>query len=134
MSTDLQYTEKNLLSGVVADLQALIPQIEAFVSEADNRNRCESLQQFLLKIDAARDVLQCALSIDVLFAMFEDFAPNADLIDIKGLDVSEILRAVSQRRIAEYPTRRKAAASLGIDVRTLHGYASGTQASTPTDD
>lgn len=121
MSTDLQYTEKNLLSGVVADLQALIPQIEAFVSEADNRNRCESLQQFLLKIDAARDVMRCALSIGVILAMFEDSDTNADLINIKGLDISEILRAVSKRRITEYSTRSKAAESLGIDVRTLHG-------------
>ena len=57
-------------------------------------------------------------------ATVEDFYPDADLIDIKGLDLSEILRAVSEKRIAEYPRLSEAAASLGIDARTLRGYVS----------
>lgn len=46
-----------------------------------------------------------------------------DYVNIEGLDLDEILRIIAQRRIEQYPTLREAAESLGVDTRTLKGYA-----------
>ena len=46
-----------------------------------------------------------------------------DYVNIEGLDLDEILRVIAQRRLEQYPTLRAAAESLGVDTRTLKGYA-----------
>lgn len=60
-------------------------------------------------------------------AFAEIFTGNSetlpDYINIEGLDLDEILRIIAQRRLEQYPTLREAADSLGVDARTLRGYA-----------
>ena len=48
---------------------------------------------------------------------------HPDYVNIEGLDLDEILRVIAQRRLEQYPTLRAAAESLGVDTRTLKGYA-----------
>ena len=48
---------------------------------------------------------------------------NQELLNIKDMNQHEILRAIAQRRIAEYATLSEAAHSLGIDTRTLQKHA-----------
>ena len=48
---------------------------------------------------------------------------NGEHLNIKDMNQHEILRAVAQKRIAEYASLNKAAHSLGIDVRTLQRHA-----------
>ena len=48
---------------------------------------------------------------------------RSDYVNIEGLDLDEILRVIAQRRLEQYPTLRAAADSLGVDTRTLKGYA-----------
>ena len=46
-----------------------------------------------------------------------------EFLNIRDMNQNQILRAVAQRRIKEYPSLREAAKSLGIDIRTLQRYA-----------
>ena len=46
-----------------------------------------------------------------------------EFLDINDMNQNQILRAVAQKRIQQYATLQKAAASLGIDTRTLQKYA-----------
>ena len=46
-----------------------------------------------------------------------------EFLDINDMNQNQILRAVAQKRIQRYSTLQKAAASLGIDTRTLQKYA-----------
>lgn len=46
-----------------------------------------------------------------------------EFLDIENMNRNQILRAVAQRRIQQYPTLIAAAKSLDIDPRTLHKYA-----------
>lgn len=48
---------------------------------------------------------------------------NGELLNIKDMNQHEILRAVAQKRIAEYASLNEAAHSLGIDIRTLQKHA-----------
>ena len=43
--------------------------------------------------------------------------------NIENMNLNQILRAVAQKRLEQYPSLREAAESLGIDVRTLRRYA-----------
>ena len=45
-----------------------------------------------------------------------------DFLNIKDMNQSQILRAVAQKRIKQYPTHKAAAESLAIDTRTLRKY------------
>ena len=44
-------------------------------------------------------------------------------LNIENMNQNQILRAVAQKRIQQYPSLREAAASLSIDIRTLQRYA-----------
>ena len=46
-------------------------------------------------------------------------AEALDMLNIDGLTQKQILRAVAEKRLEQYPTRGEAAKSLGIDIRTL---------------
>ena len=46
-----------------------------------------------------------------------------EFLNISDMNQNQILRAVAQRRINEYPSLREAAKSLDIDIRTLQRYA-----------
>ena len=46
-----------------------------------------------------------------------------EFLNIRDMNQNQILRAVAQRRIKEYPSLREAAKSLDIDIRTLQRYA-----------
>ncbi|RKU24682.1 hypothetical protein C6503_00200 [Candidatus Poribacteria bacterium] len=46
-----------------------------------------------------------------------------EFLDINDMNQNQILHAVAQKRIQQYATLQKAAASLGIDTRTLQKYA-----------
>ena len=62
--------------------------------------------------------------IENLKALIAQFEVEAlDTLNIKGLNLNQILQAVAEKRLEQYPTQRKAAESLGIDIRTLKKYA-----------
>ena len=48
---------------------------------------------------------------------------NGESLNIENMDLNQILRAVVQKRIQQYPSPREAAESLSIDIRTLQRYA-----------
>ena len=48
---------------------------------------------------------------------------DSEFLNIKNMNLNQILRAVAQRRIQQYHTLTEAAESLDIDTRTLHKYA-----------
>lgn len=55
-------------------------------------------------------------------------ATENEILNITGMDRNQILRAVAQKRINAYGTLGQAAASLGIDTRTLQKYAAASDA------
>ena len=62
--------------------------------------------------------------IENLKALIAQFEVEAlDTLNIKGLNQNQILQAVAEKRLEQYPTQREAAESLGIDIRTLKKYA-----------
>ncbi|RKU19098.1 hypothetical protein C6500_11735 [Candidatus Poribacteria bacterium] len=48
---------------------------------------------------------------------------NGDFLNIEDMNQNQILRAVAQKRIEQYPSLREAAKSLNIDTRTLQRHA-----------
>ena len=48
---------------------------------------------------------------------------NGESLHIENMNQNQILRAVAQKRIQQYPSLREAADSLSIDIRTLQRYA-----------
>ena len=48
---------------------------------------------------------------------------ESGFLNIKDMNLNQILRAISQKRMAEHTSLRKAAESLDIDLRTLQKYA-----------
>lgn len=48
---------------------------------------------------------------------------NGIFLNIENMDQNQILRAVAQKRIEQYPSLREAAKSLNIDTRTLQKHA-----------
>ena len=48
---------------------------------------------------------------------------KSEFLNIENMNQNQILRAIAQKRIRQYPSLQKAAASLGIDIRTLQKYA-----------
>ncbi len=48
---------------------------------------------------------------------------KTEFLNIKNMNQNQILRAVAQKRIEQYPSLREAAKSLNIDIRTLQRYA-----------
>ncbi|MCG9130122.1 hypothetical protein J5I95_00425 [Candidatus Poribacteria bacterium] len=48
---------------------------------------------------------------------------GSEFLDLKNMNLNQILRAVAQRRIQQSHTLAEAADSLDIDTRTLHKYA-----------
>ena len=48
---------------------------------------------------------------------------NGEILNIKDMNQNQILRAVAQKRIAEYASFNEAAHSLDIDIRTLQRHA-----------
>ena len=48
---------------------------------------------------------------------------TGEFLNIQNMNLNQVLRAVAQRRIQQYPTLKAAAKSLDIDLRTLHKYA-----------
>ncbi len=59
--------------------------------------------------------------LKTLVSQFEAEDPNT--LNIKDLNQNQILQAVAEKRLEQYPTKREAAESLGIDIRTLKKYA-----------
>ena len=97
MSKDLEFTDKRQLQLIIIEnLKALVAQFEAYFS------RLESLEE-------RRRVAEEAEALDTL--------------NIKGLNRNQILQAIAEKRLEQYPTWREAAESLGIDIRTLKKYA-----------
>ena len=93
MSKDLESTDKRQFELIIENLKALVAQFEAYFSCV------ESLKE------------HC------------EVAEALDILNIKGLNQNQILQAVAEKRLEQYPTQREAAESLGIDIRTLKRYA-----------
>lgn len=62
---------------------------------------------------------QCNLQVSSTPKIDEEYE---DFLNIKDMNQNQILRAVAQKRIKQYPTRKAAAESLDIDIRTLRKY------------
>ena len=88
---------------VVAD--CLLECIEAAMRQENSEKEPEFYIQLLTEI----------------FIEPRDDAP--DYLNIKAMNQHEILKAVAERRIQQYPTLNAAAASLGIVTRTLQAHA-----------
>ena len=96
MSKDLELTENRQFQLIIENIKALVAQFEAYLSYIESSEAgCRA---------AASEV------------------EDPDILNIKGLNQNQILQAVAKKRLEQYPTQREAAASLGIDVRTLKRY------------
>ena len=78
----------------------------------------ENLRNLAEQLEAHRDYVNTFAEI-----FTGSSGPLPDYVNIEGLDLDEILRVIAQRRLEQYPTLRAAAESLGVDTRTLKGYA-----------
>ena len=97
MSKDLESADKRQFQLIIENIKALVAQFEAYLSYIESSEAgCRA---------AASEV------------------EDPDILNIKGLNQNQILQAVAKKRLEQYPTQREAAASLGIDVRTLKRYA-----------
>ena len=99
MSKDLESTDQRQLQLIRENLEALVAQFEAYFSYV------ESLKEHCSEAEA------------------ETEAEALDTLNITGLNQNQILQAVAEKRLEQYPSQRKAAESLGIDIRTLKKYA-----------
>ena len=94
MSKDLESAEKRQFRLIIENLKDLVAQFEVYLSYIESS-----------AVEA--EVETVAL----------------DILNIKGLNQNQILQAIAEKRLEQYPTQREAAESLGIDVRTLKRYA-----------
>ena len=135
MSMDLERIQKELLKCLLTDLKALVVEIETFMPDGYHPNTEDSSRKSLTAILSRIDVARFALRylrplLDILSdsdilgdSETIDLLENANTLNIEGLNQSQILQAVAAKRLQAYPTQREAAASLGIDTRTLKKYA-----------
>ena len=125
MSSHSKIIRETLLAPIIDNLKQITAQIEAIASEEENLENLneirESLQQALSQVSVVILVLE---HTDLLVTLSNiKMYDVEEHLDITNMKLSEILSAVAQRRIQQYPSLREAADSLGIDVRTLQKYA-----------
>ena len=94
MSKNLEFDDKRQFQLIIEDLKALTARFEAFFSHVE--------------------------SLEERYRVAETEALNT--LNIKGLNLNQILQAIAEKRLEQYPTQREAAESLGIDIRTLKRY------------
>ena len=104
MSKDLESADKRQFQLIIENLQALVSQFETYLS-------------YIQSSEAGCRAAEAEVNAEVL-----------DILNIKGLNQNQILQAVAEKRLEQYPTQREAAESLGIDVRTLKKYAAYNEA------
>ena len=95
MSKDLEFADRHHLRLIIENLKALVGQFEAYLSYIESSEEGWSASE----------------------------AEGLDTLNIEGLNLKQILSEVANKRLAKYPLKRAAAESLGIDIRTLLGYA-----------
>ena len=125
MSSHSKIIREMLVAPLIDNLEQIIAQIEAVVSEEadlESLNEIqESLKQALFQVNIAVFALE---HTDVLVMLADRKMHDVEEhLNIRNMKFREILSAVAQRRISQYPSLREAAKSLGIDVRTLQKYA-----------
>lgn len=99
MSKDLEFADKRQYQLIIENLKALVAQFEAYFSCVESlKERCRAAEA-------------------------EAEAEALDTLNIKGLNQNQILQAIAEKRLEQYPTQREAAESLGIATRTLKRYA-----------
>lgn len=76
----------------------------------------------LLFLSTVADCPQNSYKVNSL-GMRQGHLQAQSISDTVRMNQNQILRAVAQKRIQRYSTLQKAAASLGIDTRTLQKYA-----------
>ena len=97
MSKDLESADKRQFQLIIENLKALVAQFEAYLSYIESSEAgCRAAKAE---------------------------AEDPDTLNIKGLNQMQILQAVAEKRLEQYPNQREAAESLGIDIRTLKKYA-----------
>ena len=99
MSKDLESADKRQFQLIIENIKALVAQFEAYLS-------------YIESSEGGCRAAEAEVGAEVL-----------NILNIKGLNQNQILQAVAKKRLEQYPTQREAAASLGIDVRTLKRYA-----------
>ena len=116
------------------------PLVEAFISEfsgAYEKNVTGIIPEVLMRlaqeawpgnIRELRSRVQIAVALATAERLepkdFPDLYPElAPTLNIENMSQNQILRAVAQKRIQQYPSLRDAAESLDIDIRTLQRYA-----------
>ena len=125
MSSHSKIIRETLLAPIIDNLKQITAQIEAVGSqEADLENLNEiqeSLKQALFEVNMAIFALEHTdLLVRLADTKMHDIEEH---LNITNMNFREILRAVAERRIQQYPSLREAAVSLGIDIRTLQKYA-----------
>ena len=125
MSSHSKIIRETLLAPIIDNLKQTTAQIEAVGSqEADLENLNEiqeSLKQALFEVNMAIFALEHTdLLVRLADTKMHDIEEH---LNITNMNFREILRAVAERRIQQYPSLREAAVSLGIDIRTLQKYA-----------
>ena len=125
MSSHSKIIREMLVAPLIDNLEQIIAQIEAVVSEEadlESLNEIqESLKQALFQVNIAVFALE---HTDVLVMLADRKMHDVEEhLNIRNMKFREILSAVAQRRISQYPSLREAAKSLGSDVRTLQKYA-----------
>ena len=125
MSSHSKIIRETLLAPIIDNLKQITAQIEAVGSQEgdlENLNEIqESLKQALFEVNMAIFALE---HTDLLVRLADTKMHDIEeYLNIRNMNFREILRAVAERRIQQYPSSRKAAASLGIDKRTLQKYA-----------
>ena len=99
MSKDLESADKRQFRLIMENLKDLVAQFEVYIS-------------YIESSEAAYRAAEAEVETEAL-----------DILNIKDLNHNQILQAVAEKRLEQYPTQREAAESLGIDIRTLKRYA-----------
>ena len=81
----------------------------------------DSISTLISQLRALPVETQCQI-IQAVSERLPNF-PKKETLSIENMNLPEILCQIAQTRIEKYPTLVKAAASLGIDTRTLKVYA-----------
>ena len=79
----------------------------------------ETQQTIMHELSMLSPELLCNLQVSSTLVIDEEYA---DFLNIKDMNLNQILRAVARKCIDQYPTHKAAAESLNIDVRTLQTY------------
>ena len=77
--------------------------------------------QYAIRHELSKQTAEFWCSLPV--SKMEKKIENGESVNIENMNQNQILRAVAQKRIQQYPSLREAAESLSIDIRTLQRYA-----------